>query len=89
MASIRNLKKDLNAIMGEIIELIYEKELENTSIDAAKSEALIDEVIAAFDDFIAKIHTKDVDNKHTHFKQLNLELEATAQALLNKVEKLA
>ena len=43
MASIKNLKKDLNNIIGEIIQNINLWQLENPEADLKKSEKLIDE----------------------------------------------
>ena len=43
MASIKNLKKDLNNIIGEIIQNINLWQLENSDVDLKKSEKLIDE----------------------------------------------
>lgn len=88
MASIKNLKKDINFVLADIIEEIYVKELENPEIDLAKSEALIDESIATFDALIAKIHQKDISNKKKHFKSISAELEEKGTALIDKLNAL-
>jgi len=88
MASIRNLKKDINYVLGDIIEECYTWELLNPKADTKKSEAIIDEAIAAFDNLIDKIHLKDVDKKKNHFKNIEAELEKTADKLIGKVNKL-
>ena len=59
MASVKNLKKDLNNIIGEIIQNINLWQLENPDKDVKKSEKLIDECFDAFDNIIKKIHQKD------------------------------
>lgn len=83
MASIKNLKKDINYVLGDIIDECILK-----AGDPKKTEALIDETIATFDELIAKINAKDVENKKSHFKAVNAELEEKAMKLLDKVNKL-
>ena len=88
MASIKNLKKDINYVLGDIIEECYAWELLNPNKDTKGTEAIIDEAIIAFDGLIDKIHDKSIDSKKAHFKGITLELEETANNLLEKVNKL-
>jgi hypothetical protein len=88
MASIRILKKDINYVLGDIIEECYTWELLNPKADTKKSEAIIDEAIATFDQLIDKINVKSVENKKGHFKKIEAELEEKANALIDKVNKL-
>jgi hypothetical protein len=88
MANIRNLKKDINFVLGDIIEAVYVWEYNNTSIDTKKSEAIIDEAIETFDELIAKVNDKTVENKKAHFKAINNELETKGLALIEKINKL-
>ena len=74
MASVKNLKKDLNNVIGEIIQNINLWELENSDKDLKKSEKLIDNCFNVFDELIKKIHQKDVKNKKDHYKKISLEL---------------
>ncbi len=83
MASIKNLKKDINYVLGDIIDEAILK-----AGDPKKTEAFIDETITLFDELITKINAKDVENKKAHFKSINAELESKAIALLDKVSKL-
>lgn len=85
MASIKNLKKDINYTLGDIIGFVSEKM--QGSADRQKAEAVIDETIETFDALIAKIHAK-VDNKKAHFKQVGAELEEKAIALIAKANEL-
>ncbi len=89
MANVRNLKKDINYVLGDIIEAVYAWEQENADKGTKKSEAVIDEAIAIFDELIAKVNnTKDVDNLKAHFKSINVELESKGNALIEKIKKL-
>ncbi|NMH86417.1 hypothetical protein [Flavivirga algicola] len=88
MANVRDLKKDINYVLGDIIEAVYVWEYENTDKDTKKSEAIIDEAIAVFDALIAKVNAKNVENAKAHFKAINVELEAKGKALIEKINKL-
>ena len=62
MPSIKQLKKDINNEIGDLIEDIYLWELSNPTADLSKSEKLIDEAILAFDDLIQQINAVSGDN---------------------------
>ncbi|CAM1364644.1 conserved hypothetical protein [Tenacibaculum sediminilitoris] len=88
MSSVKNLKKDINYTLGDIISICnIAKEL-NPEADKAKADAIVDEVIVTFDDLIAKVNSKNVENKKAHFKAVNTELETKANALIEKVNSL-
>ena len=88
MASVRNLKKDINYVLGDIIEAVYLYELTTTGKPTEETNALIDEAIAAFDALIAKVNQKNVENKKSHFRQINKDLEAAANQLVEKINAL-
>ncbi|MCB0446754.1 MAG: hypothetical protein KDD03_04440 [Gelidibacter sp.] len=88
MANVRNLKKDINYVIGDIIEAVYVWEYSNTDKDTKKSEAIIDEAIEVFDDLIAKVNDKTVENRKAHLKAVNNELETKGRALIEKINKL-
>ena len=88
MANKRDLKKDINYVLGDIIESVYVWELENPEKDTKKSDAIIDEAISVFDDLIAKVNDKSVENKKIHFNAINKELETKGKSLIEKVNKL-
>ena len=88
MANVRDLKKDINFVLGDIIEAVYVWEYANTDKDTKKSEAIIDEAITTFDGLIAKVNDRSVENKKAHFKTINTELEEKGLALIEKLNKL-
>lgn len=88
MASIKNLKKDINYVLGDIIEVCYTWEILNPTGDKAKTEQIIDEAITAFDSLIDMINVKDVENKKAHFKSIEAALESKAADLISKVNNL-
>lgn len=89
MANLRDLKKDINYVLGDIIEAVYVWELTNPGKDIKKSGAIIDEAIATFDELITKVNDKSVDNRRTHLKGVNQELETKGRALIEKINKLS
>jgi len=88
MASIKNLKKDINYVLGDIIEECYVWELLNPKADTKEAELIIDDAIKAFDVLIEKVNLKKVENLKAHFKAINIEIEETAKSLLERINKL-
>lgn len=88
MANVRNLKRDVNYVLGDIIEAAYLWEYAHAGKDTTKTEAIVDEAINTFDELIAKINDKKVENKKAHFKAINTELETKGRALIEKINAL-
>lgn len=88
MSNVRNLKKDINYVLGDIIEAVYIHEMTTSGKPTAETNALIDEAITAFDSLITKVNQKGVENKKAHFKQINAELEQVANQLVEKINAL-
>lgn len=89
MASIRNLKKDINFVLGDIIEAVYSWENSVNKLNSKEGASIVDSAISTFDDLIVKVNKKDVDNRKTHLKKVRVELEEKAIGLIEKVNKLA
>ncbi len=88
MPSVKNLKKDINFVLGDIIEAVYICEMTGAGKPSDASNAIIDEAIESFDALITKVNAKNVENKKAHFKQINAELEQTANQLVAKINAL-
>ena len=88
MANVRNLKKDINYVLGDIIEAVYIHEMATAGKPTPETTALVDEALAAFDTLMNKVNAKNVENKKVHFNQVNNELEATANQLIEKINAL-
>jgi hypothetical protein len=88
MPSKRDLKKDINYVLGDIIEAVYVWELTNAGSPTKDGDAIIDEAIEVFDDLIAKVNDRGVENKKAHFKAINAELETKGRALIDKINNL-
>lgn len=87
MSSIKNLKKEINNSIGELIENIYAFEILNPDFDLKKSEKLIDESIALFDQLIVKVNARDKSKAKLTLgnvrKELNDEIQKINQKLNN------
>ena len=86
MASIKNLKKDLNYIFSDIIEECYLWQLENKDKEE-EAEPIIDGAIFSFDNLIEKINDK-TDNTKKHFQSIILELEENVKDLRSRLDSL-
>jgi acyl-CoA reductase-like NAD-dependent aldehyde dehydrogenase len=88
MASIKNLKKDLNYVIGDIIEAVYIWEAVNQKFDSKEAEAIIDEAIAVFDELTESINNKSVEDRAKHLKSVKADLETKAKELVDKINAL-
>ncbi len=88
MASIRNLKKNLNDVLGEIIEHVLAWQKNNPNANKKDSEAIVDEAILVFDDLISRINAKNIPRPKAHFKAILDVMEEKAEALVNKLNAL-
>lgn len=88
MANVRDLKKDINYVLGDIIEAVYIWELTNPDKDNKKAEGIIDDAILTFDELIAKVNEKKVENKKKHFQTVSAELETKGKKLIDQINAL-
>lgn len=88
MGSVKNLKKDINYVIGDIIEAVYLYEMTSTGKPTEATNAIIDEAISTFDGLVVKVNAKKVENKKAHFKQINKDLEVAANQLVDKINAL-
>ncbi|WP_158838567.1 hypothetical protein [Polaribacter sp. L3A8] len=86
MASIKNLKKDINYVLGDVIEYALDVSILKNAPE--KGEAIIDEAIETFDTLVSKVNNSKVENKKAHFKAINEELEVKAKGLVEKINTL-
>ncbi|QCW99248.1 hypothetical protein FGM00_03655 [Aggregatimonas sangjinii] len=88
MASIKELKKDVNNVLGDIIEAVYIVEAANGKGETKEGAKIIDDAIAVFDDLIVKINDRKVENRKKHLKSVRTELESKAKGLVEEINKL-
>ncbi|MDO6518819.1 hypothetical protein SAMN05421766_106196 [Zobellia uliginosa] len=88
MASVKELKKDINNVLGDIIEAVYIVEAANADQESKEGAKVIDEAIETFDTLIQKVNQRGVENRKKHLTEVRQELEKKAGALVEKVNKL-
>lgn len=89
MPSIRDLKKDVNFVLGDIIEAVYIWEAGSDNKESEEGTVIIDKAIEAFDELMDKINQKNVDDQKAHFKNVRAQLEEKATQLVNDLNNLA
>ena len=88
MASIKELKKDVNNVLGDIIEAVYIVEAANGKSDTKEGAKIIDNAIEVFDDLIVKINDRKVEDRKKHLNTVRADLETKAQGLVEAINKL-
>jgi len=87
--SIKDFKKEINYVFGEVIDEANYKQLVNPEVDDDKVEAIIDEAVTAYEDFYEKINAgRKADNKKAYYKELTAEVEKSVKALIDKINAL-
>ena len=88
MASIRDLKKDINYVLGDIIEAVYIIESSQQMEPSKEGSAIIDKAIETFDTLIAQVNQKDVTDRRAHLKAVRESLEKEATALVDRLNQM-
>lgn len=88
MASIKHLKRDLNNAIGEVIEGTMIHQMVNSKEDSSKTDELIDDSIAAFDELISKINIKEVEDRKKHLKKVNQDIDQQLGDLVERLNSL-
>lgn len=89
MPSIRDLKKDINFVLGDIIEAVYIWEAGSGNKESEEGTVIIDKAIDVFDELMNKVHQKDVEDRKVHFRNIRNELEEKATQLVDQLNSLA
>ena len=88
MASVKNLKKEINYVLGDIVNIVYIWEMSTTGKPTEASDKLIDEIYETFDALMTRANQKDVENRKAHFKQIRNDYEAAANQFVAKINGL-
>lgn len=88
MASIRDLKQDINYVLGDIIEAALLHQAANPEADFKATEAIVDDSINVFDELIAKVNDKSVENRKANLKSVRTDLETKGGDLIARINKL-
>ena len=85
MASIRILKKEINYVLGDIIDAVYF----TGKMETKEGKALVGEILNDFDSLIDKVADKSVENRGAHLKQVRREFEEKSSYLDWKTQRLS
>ena len=88
MASIRDLKKDINYVLGDIIEAVYIIEDSQQMENSKEGSAIIDKAIETFDTLIAQVNEKGISDRKKHLKGVRASLEKEARELVARLNKM-
>lgn len=88
MASKKELKKDLNDRFGEIIDGALINQEANSDDSTSKTEELVDDIIAEFDQLIEQINKKDTENRGKHLKSVRESMNTKADEFIERLNNL-
>ncbi|MGB3591618.1 MAG: hypothetical protein WBA16_08020 [Nonlabens sp.] len=88
MASIRNLKQDINYVLGDIIEAALIHQAAHPDQDGKAADEIVDDSIKTFDDLMARVNNRKVDNRKAHLTQVRKDLETEGKKLIERVNGL-
>jgi len=93
MANRRDLKRNINGLLGDVIEECYETLLTNKGKNEIEIETIIDECVDLADDLIGRVNNlKGIANgkpMKLHFHTIATELEDKAVTYINQLNALA
>lgn len=85
MGSIRNLKKEINHVLGDILDAA-EVNLEMAeAVTQEQADAFSEEVYATYDKLIENINNKKVENRRAHIKAVKKEFEEKANSFVEQI----
>ena len=88
MASVKALKKEINYVLGELIEAVYEWESETKNLNSEAGNQIIDNCIEVYDELIDLVNNKENPMKKDHFKKVNEYLEKKANEIADQINSL-
>ena len=88
MSSVKNLKKEINYVLADIVNIVYVWEMTTVGKPTEASDKLVDEIYETFDSLMTQANQKNVENKKAHFKQIRKDYEAAANQFVAKINGL-
>lgn len=88
MASIKSLKKEINYVLGELIEAVYHWENETKNVNSSAGNQIIDRCIEVYDELIDLVNDKEAPLNKEHFSKVRDYLEKKATEIADQINKL-
>ncbi len=92
MANKRNIKKDINSVLGNVLEECYSEILNNPGKKEDEINKIIDDAVDLADDLISRVNNADKiagKERKPHFTKISEELEEKAIGFIEKLNKLS
>lgn len=89
MASIKDLKRDINSTLGGLIEQVYAFEADTGNEGSEEGTVIIDSTIALFDELMGRLHQKEVEDKKSHFRAIRSDLSKKSTELLSSLHQMS
>ncbi|MCW3086577.1 MAG: hypothetical protein JWP12_3943 [Bacteroidetes bacterium] len=88
MANRRELKRNINGLLGDVIEECYSSLLNNEGKNEKEVEAIVDEAVDLADDLIAKTNAKGLRKRAEIKKHYGNIKEELGDKVIGFIEKL-
>ncbi|MDK2770646.1 hypothetical protein [Flavobacterium haoranii] len=88
MASIKNLKKEINYVLGDLVDIVYVWEITNGGQPTETTDGIVDSIYSTYDEMLAKINNRGVENRKAHLKQVRKDFEDFANQVVAKINDL-
>ena len=88
MASIKLLKKEINYVLGDLIEQVYHWEASSKKLNSEEGTKLIDKCIQVYDELIELVNDKEVAAKKEHFTKIKTYLSEKTEGIQKEIESL-
>ena len=89
MASIKALKKEINYVLGELIEAVYQWESETKNLNSEAGNQIIDQCIEVYDELIDLVNDKEEASlKKDYFNKVRDYLEKKANEIADQINQL-
>lgn len=92
MANRRTIKKDINYLLGDVIEECYSEMLDKPEKNEKEINAIIDQAVDLADDLMTRVNNlKNIKNRKdmkAHFNKISEDLEEKTIGFISKLNKL-
>ncbi|MFD2890967.1 hypothetical protein ACFS5J_02955 [Flavobacterium chuncheonense] len=88
MASVKNLKKEINYVLGDLVNIVYVWEMTHGGQPTETTDAIVDDIYDNYDALVTRINNKKVESKKAHFKQIRNDYEVIANQIVEKINAL-
>lgn len=85
MGSIRSLKKEINYVLGDILDAAEVNLEMQETVTQKQVDAFNKEVFTTYDKLIADINNKKVENRKAHIKAIRKEFEEKAHSFVEEI----